>query len=540
VDNKYITNLCIKTLPETIYFSDIFKILPYNFQYDFSIFVNKIDAIKAINDITYNIGSTISDLKTISQNSRDIDIIDRTKEETLELRKKIQTENQEVYYLNLIITFYSYNFNELVKFLSEFKSKLYSKGILSEITNFRHKDAYLSNLPIYLKKPKLLKDIVITTDALSNLFPFFKNNVMDINGIIIGKNNQNQICKLDIWDKKYENSNMCIFGSSGSGKSFFTKLFCIRNYIQGTCQIILDIEEEYISMCKSLRGQVMFDNSYYNIMQITYSDLEKQNYLKEKVNKIVSFLSIFRNIDKDYFYNKIMSLYNLYEITNERNSVLISNIGDKVILDEVIRDKKDFPSLTNLLSYIDDEKQYTILSDLIDNELKYLSQSTTIIENSNLYVINTKNIIMYPKLLQYILKNIVNQKQKHNTLVIIDEVWKYAKIEDILDEIFSLYKTIRKRNAAIMCITQDVNDFFEYKNGFYANSILNNCNFKVFFKLTYKESNMYIKFPQKVNLKLLDKGEGVLCINENYLKFKVEINAFEREIINENDSCNKK
>jgi len=169
VDNKYITNLCIKTLPETIYFSDIFKILPYNFQYDFSIFVNKIDAIKAINDITYNIGSTISDLKTISQNSRDIDIIDRTKEETLELRKKIQTENQEVYYLNLIITFYSYNFNELVKFLSEFKSKLYSKGILSEITNFRHKDAYLSNLPIYLKKPKLLKDIVITTDALSNL-----------------------------------------------------------------------------------------------------------------------------------------------------------------------------------------------------------------------------------------------------------------------------------------------------------------------------------------------------------------------------------
>lgn len=482
----------------------------------------------------------MSELKTINQNSRDLDIIDRTKEEALELRKKIQTENQEVYYINLVITFYSYNFSELIKFLSDFKSKLYSKGILSEITNFRHKDVYLSNLPICTKKSNLFKDIIITTDALSNLFPFFKNNIMDVNGIIIGRNNQNHICKLDIWNKKYENSNMCIFGCSGSGKSFFTKLLCIRNYMQGTHQIILDIEEEYIGMCKVLGGEVLFNDSYYNIMQITYNDLKEENYLINKINKIVFFLSLFRDIDKDYFYKKIIKLYNVYGITNEKSSVLISQIGDNIILDEVIRDKKEFPSLKDLLSYIDDNKQYTILKDLINNELKFFSECTTISQNNSLYVINTKKIISYPTLLQYILKNILIEKQECNTVLIIDEVWKYAKTEEVLDEIFTLYKTIRKRNASIVCITQDVNDFFEYKNGFYANSILNNCSFKIFFKLLYKESNIYIKIPKNINLKLLDKGEGVLCINENYLRFKAKATEFEREIINENDSGHKK
>lgn len=533
-------SICIKSLPEIICFSDIQKILPSNFQYDFSLFVKKIDPIKAINDITYSIGTALSELNNISKNARDIDIVDRTKEEALELRKKIQTENQEIYYLNLVITFYSYSFNELIKFLSEFKSKLYSKGILSEITNFRHKDMYLSNLPMNLKKSNLLKDIIITTDALSNLFPFLKNNIVDINGIIIGRNSQNHICKLDIWSKKYENSNMCIFGSSGSGKSFFTKLFCIRNYMKGTCQIILDIEEEYIDLCNTLGGEVLFSNSYYNIMQIRNSDLENENYLINKVKKIISFLALFGNIDEEYFYEKIMYVYSVYNITNEKSSVLISQLGDTVILEDVIKDKTEFPSLEILMSYIDDKKQYMILKNLIENELQFFSKCTTINERNSLFVINTKKIIMYPKLLKFILSNIVHKKQKNSTILIIDEVWKYAKTEMVLDEIFNLYKTIRKKNASIICITQDVNDFFEYKDGFYANSILNNCSFKIFFKLIYKESNVHLKIPKNVNLGLLDKGEGILFVKENYLKFRIKATEFEREIINEDDSCNKK
>lgn len=479
-------------------------------------------------------------MKLVNQNSRDIDIIDKTKEEALELRKKVQTENQEIYYLNFIITFYSYNFNELIKFLSDFKSKLYSKGILSEITNFRHKDAYLSNLPISLKRSNLLKDIIITTDALSNLFPFFKNNIMDIDGIIIGKNQQNHICKLDIWDKKYENSNICVFGSSGSGKSFFTKMFCIRNYMMGNHQVILDIEEEYIALCQKLGGQILFYNSFYNLLQITKKDLEYKDYLKEKVNRVVRFLSEFCDIDREYFYLKIMNLYSEYGITDEKSSVLILNYGDTVNLDEVIKNKEEFPTLNDLMAYIDNDIELSKLKKLVSNELKYFSEVTTIDINNSLFVINTKNIIKYPKLLQLILKSMLNKVYDCNTLIVIDEVWRYAKIEFILDEIFTLYKTIRKRNASILCITQDVNDFFEYKNGFYANSILNNCNFKLFFKLAYEESNMYLKVPKNINLTLLDKGEGILCVNENYLKFKAEATEFEREIINEDSSCNKK
>ena len=156
VDNKYITSMTIKMLPENIYFLDVVKELPYNINYDFSMYINKIDPVKAINDITFNLGNIQGELESINKNQRNIDIVNKTKEDTMLLRRKIQVENQELYTLSLIITFYSVDLNQLNKTISSVKSKFYSKNIIIEIMNFRHLECYVSNLPIYLKNEKEL------------------------------------------------------------------------------------------------------------------------------------------------------------------------------------------------------------------------------------------------------------------------------------------------------------------------------------------------------------------------------------------------
>ena len=185
-------------------------------------------------------------------------------------------------------------------------------------------------------------------DSLSNIFPFYIQNIIDENGTIVGKTDNNNLCIVDIFSNKYENSNICIFGCSGSGKSFFTKLYIIRNYFWGIKQIVLDVEDEY---------------SFLN--------------------------SIFNNTDK-------IKIINMKEIIKNSNEAC--------------------------------------------------------------------------KILKKIQENLGIEK----TIIYIDEVWKYSSSEDLLSEIFNMYKTIRKKKAAIVTITQDVLDFFEYKNGRYAKSILNN------------------------------------------------------------------
>ena len=42
---------------------------------------------------------------------------------------------------------------------------------------------------------------------------------------------------------------MCVFGTSGAGKSYFIKLNILRYRIQGISQYIIDAEREYTNLC---------------------------------------------------------------------------------------------------------------------------------------------------------------------------------------------------------------------------------------------------------------------------------------------------
>lgn len=536
VNNKYIQSICIKSLPESIYFLDFVKDLPYNLDFDLSIFVNKLDPIKILNDITFNIGTAQSELNTINTNQRNIDVISKAKEDASNLRKKLQVENQEIYNISIIVTFYSYDLNQLIKNILSIKSKFYSKGITSEITNFRHLEFYLFNLPINIKNYKYLNNIYITTNALSNIFPFYITNFVDSKGIIIGYTERKRLCMLNIFSPKYENSNMCIFGCSGSGKSYFMKLFILRNFFLGRKQIVLDIEDEYENICKGLNGQIMFKSGYYNILEIRNKDIIEEDYLENKINKVVKFISNFCDINKEYIKEEILKLYSKFNITSDINSIFTIDNTKIVSLDNKIRDKKTFPTLLDLLSNIDNQEQRLILSKAIENELKYFSKQTNISEDNLLFVLNMKDIFNTPKLISIIIKEILeNYLGENETIIYIDEVWKYLKDKELANDVFNLYKTIRKKKASIVTATQDIEDLFEYKNGLYANSILNNSCFKLYFKFNQIYLNNNIKNISYDELLRLKKGEVIVNVGSSNLKLKIRANQFEKGIINEND-----
>lgn len=542
VDDKFIVSLSVKSLPETIFFLDIVKDFPIDLNYDASLYISKQDPIKVLNSITYNIGAVESELATINKNQRDIDILSKTQNDSAALRKKIQVENQEIYVFSLILTFYSYDFNSLAKIISSIRAKFYSKGINLEVTNFRHLEFFLSNLPLENNK-ELLSKMYITTNALANIFPFYNTSFIDEKGVILGYTKENKLCILDIFSNKYENSNICIFGSSGSGKSYFTKLFIIRNYFLNKRQIIFDIEGEYENLCKNLYGEQLFKDSYINILQITDKDIKEEDFLDKKITKVAEFMtSVAEDINSKYLKDKLYKLYGDFNITNNIDSVIVYEDNNEMFLEYQIISKNKFPTLIDLIEYIDNPEQKEILIRLIDNELKFFSKETTIKLDSMLYVLNMssliKNTSVVCEIMDYILNNYINDTE---TIIYVDELWKYSKDEIVLEAIFNMYKTIRKRRGAIVTITQEISDFYEYKNGLYANTILNNSSFKFFFKANYSDLNNIKKYLSVDYDKLLSlkKTEALLLINRNNLQLKVRANDFERGIIDEDDTCSK-
>ena len=443
VDDKFIVSLSVKSLPDTIFFLDIVKDFPIDLNYDASLYISKQDPIKVLNSITYNIGAVESELATINKNQRDIDILSKTQNDSAALRKKIQVENQEIYVFSLILTFYSYDFNSLAKIISSIKAKFYSKGINLEVTNFRHLEFFLSNLPLENNK-ELLSKMYITTNALANIFPFYNTSFIDEKGVILGYTKENKLCILDIFSNKYENSNICIFGSSGSGKSYFTKLFIIRNYFLNKRQIIFDIEGEYENLCKNLYGEQLFKDSYINILQITDKDIKEEDFLDKKITKVAEFMiSVAEDINSKYLKDKLYKLYGDFNITNNIDSVIVYEDNNEMFLEYQIISKDKFPTLIDLIEYIDNPKQKEILIRLIDNELKFFSKETTIKLDSMLYVLNMssliKNTSVVCEIMDYILNNYINDTE---TIIYVDELWKYSKDEIVLEAIFNMYKTI--------------------------------------------------------------------------------------------------
>ena len=91
---------------------------------------------------------------------------------------------------------------------------------------------------------------------------------------------------------------MCIFGTSGAGKSFYTKLLILRYRILGVSQYVVDPEREYDKLCKSLNGTLIklgpTSNTYINVFDIREESIEDEDkgYLATKIPKLMGFFNL--------------------------------------------------------------------------------------------------------------------------------------------------------------------------------------------------------------------------------------------------------
>ena len=94
-----------------------------------SIFYEKQDTIKTIRELTYHIGNVGVELKESNENRQDIDIAAFTYNDAKYIRKQMQVNNEDLYFLYIYIEIFSEDKKELEYLVNKVEGILQSNGI---------------------------------------------------------------------------------------------------------------------------------------------------------------------------------------------------------------------------------------------------------------------------------------------------------------------------------------------------------------------------------------------------------------------------
>ena len=567
IDNNYYSTLIIVN-----YFREqteliLKSIIDTNINLNISIFYEKQDTYKTIRDLTYHIGNVGVDLKTNNPNRQDIDIAAFTYNDAKYIRKEMQVNNEELYFLYIYITTFASDVKDLEYLLNKLEGILQSKGMQTRRAYFRQEQAFLSSLPIMHNSPDLKPAAKrnILTSGLVATYPFISSAIFDEEGIFIGTNiYNNSLVFLDRYNsQKYKNANMCIFGTSGAGKSFYTKLLILRNRLIGIEQYVIDPDREYGGLCSAVNGTLLklgpSSNTYINVFDIRQESIEEESgYLANKISKLIGFFNlIFGNLDEEekaILEEKLIQLYQEKGITFD-DSTLYKKEENKVILKPIFKNTYDMPILEEFYELLGREqktKKFQIkLIPFVKGSLKFFNHYTNIELTNQLivadvYELGEENLKYGMYLFIDLFWDKIKKDRTQKKAIYLDEIWRLIGVtsnKEVASFIYKIFKTIRKYGGSSVAITQDISDLFSLESGTYGKSILNNSEIKTFFSLEEENIKVLEQYTnlsekEKVEIKSLKRGECLMFIGGEHILTKIESANFEQQIIQgEYKSC---
>ena len=536
------------------------QLLDTNINMNISIFYEKQDPYKTIKDLTYHIGNVGVDIEQNNKNREDIDIAIFTYNDAKLIRKEMQVNNQDLYYLYIYVEVFAENIKDLDYYLNNIEGIMESKGMQTRRANFRQEQIFRACLP-FMENNLDIKNSAkrnVLTSGLVSTYPFISSSIFDEMGIFIGKNiYNNSLIFVDRYNtEKYKNANMCIFGTSGAGKSFYTKLLILRYRLLGIEQYVIDPEREYLNLANTLEGAVIkigpSSKTYVNILDIREESLEEgeHGYLATKIAKLIGFFNlIFGELneeEKALLEEKLIEVYNLKNINFNDESLYTQNKNS--IIPKKFKESKDMPILEDLYKILnknENTKKFSIkLIPFIKGSLNFFNNYTSIeLDNkliiADVYELGEENLKYGMYLFTDLFWDKIKINRKNKKAIYLDEIWRLIGVtsnKEVASFIYKIFKTIRKYGGSSVAITQDVSDLFSLENGTYGKSILNNSSIKCFFSLEEENikilsENINLSEKEKIEIKSLKRGESLMFVGDEHVLAKVECSEKEEEVV---------
>ena len=527
------------------------SVIDTNINIYISMYYEKQDTYKVIKDLTYNIGNVKVDMEKIGENRQDADIVAYTYNDAKYIRKQMQINNEELYFFYMYITIFSEKKEEVEYNLNKIEGFLKSRGIQTKRAYFRQEQTYLSCLPL-MQNNSDIKEISkrnILSNSLVCTYPFISSAIFDEEGIFIGENiYNNSLIFIDRYNtSKYKNANMCIFGTSGAGKSYFTKLMILRYALLGLEQYVIDPDREYTKLAEKLDGTVIklgpSSTTYINILDIREESLEddQKGFLATKIEKLIGFFKlVFQNMSEE---EKAILEEAIIKTYNEKGI----NFNDKSLYkDGKFKNEETMPILEDLYKNLNN-KMKTKLFPFVYGSMNFFNKHTNVkLENkliiADIYELGEENIKYGMCAFVELFWNKIKKERKNKKAIYMDEIWRLIGItsnKEVASFIYKIFKTIRKYGGSGIAITQDVSDLFSLEEGTYGKSILNNSSIKVFFNLEEENIKVLEKYidlsnKEKIEIKSFKRGECLMFVGNEHILTKIDSADFENDILGGN------
>jgi len=454
--------------------------------------------------------------------------------DTLKVLENLQKGNEKLFNVSLYINCKAKSKEDLDLLTKKVEAELNSLMIIPSIPLFRQIKGYKSLIPIAKDELKIKRNI--TTQALSAFFPFTSPFLtLENKGVMLGLNKNKVPFIKDIFG--LSNANGIVLATSGSGKSYFTKLLISRQLLNNTQVLIIDPQAEYIGLTGHCKGELVTISRDSKTI-INPLDLMGHDYVEKRLALMDIFKIMFgelSEIQKSILDRAINNTYKKFKITgkafkNKKAPIL----GDlyKVLVD---MDKKASPmEKVTYRALINRLYMYT------KGVFSFLNRQTNIKFDNKFVCFNIGNMPKQVKpLVMFLILDFVYmqmKKTKRKKLLIIDEAWSLLEKAEEASYIFEIVKTCRKYNLGLLLITQDVADLVNSKAG---HAVLANSSYS--FLLRQKPSvidsvvkTFHLSQMEKEYLLTATQGKGVLIMDNEHQELEVVASPEEHKIITTN------
>lgn len=557
VNDKYVTSLIVTDFPKEVPPAFFYNVFSQEVNLLFSMFYEKQNSSEVLKKITYSIGNAGSEIKNTNDSQTDFDILGTTYNDAKYIRKKMQLEQEDLYNLYCYISVASESKEDLEKNIQKIEAVLNGLNIKTRRALYRQKEVFESAIPI-LKNVEDLKKYTkrnVLTEGLSATYPFLSNELIDKNGVLVGINeNDMSLIMIDRFNTaKYKNSNMCIIGTSGSGKSYFTKLMALRNRYLGVSQYVIDPEREYIKVCKKLNGTIINfeENKRVNVFDIRKnSAVEGCGYLQSKLSKLNTFFSlIFKDLTQEeinLLEEKVIRCYEEKGITFDDESLFYKENRAKLIASKRFKKAEDMPILEDLYKLVKTDKRLerikVLMKPYVYGSEAYFNGYTNVdLKNkfvvADLYGLEEISMSAMMFVLTEFFWDIIRASRNERKIIYMDEAWRLIGTnEKTAKFVYEIFKTIRKYGGGVTAITQDIDDFFALDEGRYGRGILNNSSIKAVFQLEENEinvlkENLMLSEEEVIKIQNSKRGNCLLYAGGNHIEAKVIASQNEHQYI---------
>jgi len=514
--------------------------------------------------IQFKLGQQIrinrSKIKEASDTNTDFDDLEGAIRSGYFLKEGL-ANNEDFYYMNILVTVTARNKIELEWRVNEMKKLLLSQDITIKPCNFYQEQAFRMALPILNPEKKLYeksKRNVLTT-GIASCYPFTSFEISDDNGILLGVNkHNNSLVIVDIFNsRKYKNANMAILGTSGAGKTFTMQLMALRMRRKNIQVFILAPLKghEFHRACKNIGGEFIqispASSNCINIMEIRKIDntanelldgpILDKSLLAAKIQRLHIFFSLLipdMNYEEKQLLDEAMvTTYANKGITHQNES--LNNGRGGYVKMPVLGDLYDV-----LLEKPETRRLANILNRLVNGSAKTFNQQTNVNLDNKYTVLDISELsgdmltVGMFVALDYVWDKAKEDRTKEKA-IFLDELWQLigASSNKLAAEfVLEVFKIIRGYGGSAICATQDLNDFFALDGGKYGKGIINNAKTKIVLNLEEDEASrvqdiLKLSETELMNITHFERGSGLISTNSNNVTVEFRASEFETELI---------